>query len=130
MKSAVLTDRRSRPVRLWLSVLGWMGIIFLLSAQSGPPVALVFPQADKVGHFILYLVLGILLVRAWRATPGRSDRARLLALVVGIIYAASDEFHQRYVPGRTPDWADFGTDTLGLLAAMIIMRSRAGRRGR
>jgi VanZ family protein len=43
------------------------------------------------------------------------------------LYGISDEFHQSFVPGRTPDPVDWATDTAGAgvaLAGILIVRKR------
>ena len=48
--------------------------------------------------------------------------ARLaVAFLITVIYAASDEFHQRFVPGRTGKAADVLIDACGALAVCLIV---------
>jgi len=43
-------------------------------------------------------------------------------------YALSDEFHQRYVPGRSADWMDILFDWLGTaLGTYLMLRWRSFR---
>jgi VanZ family protein len=54
-----------------------------------------------------------------------------LSSLIGIIYAYSDEFHQRFVPGRSYDLYDFLTDCLGIILIQAILwgyRERKNRR--
>jgi len=37
----------------------------------------------------------------------------IMAFCMAVIYAASDEFHQRFVAGRTPSLYDIGIDAVG-----------------
>ena len=54
-----------------------------------------------------------------------------LALLIGILYAVSDEFHQLFVPGRAGQFRDVLVDgagtVLGVLLASIVI-SRISRR--
>jgi VanZ family protein len=55
----------------------------------------------------------------FRATKRRWS----LSFVLAIIYAASDEFHQRFVPGRTATIYDLGFDLSGInIAAYLIWK--------
>ena len=104
----ISVDRRKFAF-YWLPAYLYMGMIFYLSSQSRPPVPEFILRQDKIAHLIEYAVLGLLLIRALnKEYPGRSFLAlKLTALAVSAIYAASDEFHQRFVPGRNsclPDW--------------------------
>jgi VanZ family protein len=74
---------------------------------------------------VLYTVLGVLLVfgRHWN---GGSPPWPVLA-GVGLLLAVLDEWHQSWVPGRTPAAGDVAADALGLLlggvAAGYALRS-------
>ncbi len=113
--------------RVWLPVLVWMGIIFILSAQPSLP-SLPDETADtilkKAGHFTEYAVLAALSARACSA--GRPLRRGDLwrALLLTLFYAASDEFHQSFVPGRTARLFDCGVDALGASLALLVMAWR------
>ena len=92
----------------------WAGVLFFLSAQpgtDGPPIF--FPEEDKVAHVGLYAILAATLVRAVRAEGGGGRRWAPLTL--GFLFAASDEWHQTFVPGRDASLGDLVADTLGLL---------------
>lgn len=96
---------RSSPALLAAFV--WSALLFYLSSVPGGASFLDrFPSgADKVVHAGAYLVLGGLLTLAF----GRPRLAFLLAL----LYGASDEIHQLYVPGRHADLLDLLADAVG-----------------
>ncbi len=82
----------------------------------------------KCGHLTEYAVLALL---AWRALrrPVKNDprpwgwREARLALAIVVLYAATDELHQLFVPDRTGLVSDVFIDTagggLGLLALRV-----------
>jgi len=75
----------------------------------------------KCGHLTEYFILSLLILRGIRA--GRHDMRFTWALaVVGIVaaYASLDEFHQSFVPGRTPLITDVLIDTTGGIAAQVV----------
>lgn len=45
----------------------------------------------------------------------------LLALFLAFLYACTDEFHQRFVPGRSGSFTDVMIDTSGAAAAMLFV---------
>lgn len=49
-------------------------------------------------------------------------------IAVGLLYALSDEWHQMYVPGRSPDLADWLADAVGLLTGIGTTSTLLGRR--
>ena len=117
-----------RPIlRYWLPPVLWMGVIFILSAQPSlphHPDILSDLILKKVGHMMEYGILAFLL---WRAlSRGRDALSRLAlvtALVVSVLYAASDEYHQTFVPGRKGTPLDVGFDAVGALVALLVVGS-------
>ena len=99
----------------WLPVLAYVTVIFTLSAQPNlkPPVP--FAQVDKIIHVGEYLVLGILLVRALRATlrVSRPLFAAVIAISAVVVIGAADENFQRLIPGRQCELLDFLADVSG-----------------
>jgi VanZ family protein len=122
-----VTRTRRSPLALallWAPPLALMGVIFLLSAQ--PDLSSGLGTFDlvlrKAAHMTEY---GLLLFLLWR--PLRtiaSDRAALVAaFAVGVLYAASDEWHQSFVEGRHGTPVDVGIDTAGMaIAAFLVLR--------
>jgi VanZ family protein len=76
----------------------------------------------KFGHITEYCILGMLVLRAFRAESEKHLKWRdvVYTLLVVILYAASDEFHQSFVPTRTASIIDVGIDTLGGMLALGI----------
>jgi VanZ family protein len=75
----------------------------------------------KSAHFVEYFILSLLVLRGIRA--GRKETHFGWALfAIGIVagYAALDEFHQSFVPGRGPAVADVLLDTAGGVAAQLV----------
>ena len=116
---------RPGPISLWAPVLAFMALIFLLSAQSDlPPVERV---SDKTLHVLAYFVFGLLCLRATHGgiRPLRAGPA-LAALLLVVGYGALDEWHQSWVPGRTPSVLDWVADSVGagLACAALALWSR------
>ena len=131
--------RIQHPCRALLLV-GWMGLIFALSAQpdsgtqSGALLRLLLgPLADgitadqletlhhgvrKVAHFTEYAVLALLWAWNLGTAPGRLAWSWALTT----LYAASDEWHQAFVPNRGPSPWDVVVDSTGALAMLTIIR--------
>jgi VanZ family protein len=71
-------------------------------------------------HFLLYMVLGILTLNLLGAV-GVSKYRELIALLICIIYAMTDEFHQLFVPGRGAQITDVLVDSSGALVGILIV---------
>jgi VanZ family protein len=108
--------------------LGYAAVIFLMSSLPGSEVPpLNFPFGDKFVHCLEFGLFGILLFRAFRF-PNSHPNPYRMTLAFGILYAASDEIHQMFVPGRFCTVGDFLADSIGLaLFAAISMKIHARR---
>jgi VanZ family protein len=104
-----------------------MVVIFFFSSlpsTSVPEFGIFEFSVKKGGHALGYMLLG----RAFYYGLGRSKKAPWLAWGLCILYAATDEFHQSFVPGRSPHVLDVGIDALGSLLGLLpalIRRRRA-----
>lgn len=140
---AALAETRSlRPpawVR-WAAVAAWLGFIFVMSAQSesgeqsGTVVRLIFeitrmpmePTAMEAAHHMLrktahFVEFGVLAALVWWALPWRDWRRSAVGWGAAVVVAASDEFHQAFVPNRGPSIADVGIDAAGAAFALSVI---------
>jgi len=69
--------------------------------------------SDKIGHLVLYGVLGVAL--AYGRSRMQGSIPHWVLLLVGALYGLSDEWHQMYVPGRFADPRDWIADLGGLV---------------
>ena len=134
------TGRHTDPLlanpllRYWLPPVLWMGMIFFLSAQPTlphHPDNLFDLILKKAGHAVEYGILAFLLWRALSQGQGTLSRSALVtAFLISVLYAASDEYHQTFVPGRKGTLVDVGFDTVGALVALLAMGSLGRKRRR
>ncbi|MFH5183000.1 VanZ family protein [Paenibacillus sp. TAB 01] len=120
----------------WLPVAIWMGVIYKLSSRTGEDMdgwlAIIHRwipsmQGFDWGHFVAYYILG--LAFAWAIAESRLTWSRMLIVVLlCILYGVTDEYHQSFVPGRTPDLADIRNDGIGAALAMLTLRVPVVRR--
>jgi VanZ family protein len=139
-----LNMKAARLVSKWMPVIAWMLLIFagssdVLSAEhtsrfivpllrwldpqiSFPTIVAIHIAIRKLGHFTEYAILALLL---WRALHGTFSTVRGMLLtgltfVLAAAFAASDEFHQSFVPARTASARDVMIDCLGALVAVAL----------
>ncbi|MGH7943043.1 MAG: VanZ family protein [Limisphaerales bacterium] len=129
----------------WVPVLVWMAVIFGASADAHsyehssriliPVLHWLFPHmpmweierihnfSRKCCHVIEYAIFGFLVFRAVNFSrnplPPWSWPRVCGALLLVLLYAASDEFHQSFVPNRTPRVFDVCIDTAGGAAGLL-----------
>jgi VanZ family protein len=111
----------------WLAAAAWAGLIFWLSsssdAQGGFWLLELLPYGDKLAHAVAFGALASFVYLA----SGRF----WLALALASAYGVSDEVHQLFVAGRSPDARDWLADTAGAWLALWAVRylTRLRRRG-
>jgi VanZ family protein len=74
----------------------------------------------KVGHVIGYALLGLSVHYALRSYP-LVEHAQIKTIGICFLYAMTDEFHQRFVVGRTPRMTDVLLDTLAVIIIVCIL---------
>jgi len=99
-----------------------MGTIFFLSSQPGDTLSL--PDIADLDKFLHAGIYGVLAASTLFAVQGNRWRARprvvaVFVVLFCVLYGLSDEWHQSFVPGRTPDILDLAADTVG--AAIMVL---------
>src|SRR5579862_5260453 len=128
----------------WLLVAIWASVIFNFSTDSFskehtssfilPILQWLLPRASaetidflhflirKCAHLFEYFFFSALLFRAVRApAQGWNVRWAVTALFLAAMFAASDEYHQTFVPSRGPSVHDVLLDISAAAAAQLIL---------
>jgi VanZ family protein len=111
-----------RAIMRWTPALALMAAIFLLSATPSDEMVSfgVYDLLVKKGsHMVGYGLLALTFLRA--IGYQRKNHIPLVLLLV-FLYAASDEFHQSFVPGRNASLVDVGIDLVGAVLALFASR--------
>ncbi|HEX8776264.1 MAG TPA: VanZ family protein [Pyrinomonadaceae bacterium] len=110
--SASNTSRIVRPLILWL-----------FPGTSEETLGIVHFLVRKAAHFTEYAVLALLAARVFLSSSQKPLRRRwfLCALLLVVLYALSDEFHQSFVPSRTGSVYDSLIDMAGGLTALLLL---------
>lgn len=82
--------------------------------------ALLMVKGYHMTEFGLLFWLGFRLL----ATRMPYKKAAALAALGALFYAATDEFHQTFVPGRGGTWVDVVIDSVGISIAMFLTLRR------
>jgi VanZ family protein len=110
----------------WVPALIYALFIFALSDRAYPDAKPVF--STKVFHPVEYFVLGFFISLA--LLPGFRRKGLLVfssrVFLLGVLFAASDEIHQAFIPGRGPSLKDVLVwDLMGIClgwASMLTLR--------
>ena len=112
----------------WLPAVVWAGFIFFVSAQPKETfdrLGLTGQLLSTIGHLVTYGVLMLLVVLALRYGSNLPTRfVFITAFVLIALYGLSDEYHQSFVPGRTPTVVDWLVDLSGAALVWIILVRR------
>ena len=95
---------------------------FLAPKISAQKMVFAHVLIRKAAHVTEYFVLGLLLFRTFRgnSTLLWNWRWSFFAVIGVALWAASDEFHQSFVPTRTASALDAGIDTAGGILAQFV----------
>lgn len=107
----------------WLPALALMALIFTLSSQSGLRVsedATVERPIRASAHFVTYATLAALFLFALAQGGRPSRRQVIVAFGLTLLYGASDELHQSFVPDRAGRIDDLLVDAIGATVGLVI----------
>ena len=124
-------------------LLAWMGLIYY---ASDTPDLRAVPLAQRFGflpdfigqemtdllelllrkgaHMVSFGILALLAYSALATTvPGWSARRiALAAVIIAVLYAISDEWHQSFVPTRVGSYKDVLIDAAGAAIGLLLVR--------
>ena len=100
-----------------------MGTIFYFSSQphTGPELPWWELAVRKLGHVTGYAMLT---AAWWWALVGAVRRPLLAAVLIALVYACTDEYHQTFVEGRFGSPIDVGVDAIGMGIASLAIHLR------
>jgi len=110
----------------WLPAVIWMSIIFYFSSRTRTVVSESYLLSFiffKTLHVIEYAALYFLIFRGFYLSESKIPIAKkcLFALIISVIYAASDELHQTLVPTREGRIRDVFIDSLSIFMMYIYV---------
>jgi VanZ family protein len=144
----VPSSHSKHVLKAWIPALIWLAVIAVESTDllsSNNTSQLLFPllhfllrmdlvrflvfheHLRKVGHFVGYFTLSVLLFRAWKATlplaqvKAWSAQWARTAFFMTAMVATFDEWHQTYLASRTGNVGDVILDSSAAFAAQIVI---------
>ena len=121
-------------LKLWVPVLLWCSIIYILSNQRH--LTLNLPNEfilRKTAHITEYAILTFLLFRALYNWPKEIGYSHLhtktnciaLSIILVLLFAISDEYHQTFVIGRNGNPYDIMIDSIGMMVmGLLCLKSK------
>ena len=75
----------------------------------------------KIAHMLEYFVLGLFLNIFFLSFDKNIYLLSVIAVITGVLYAISDEFHQSFIPGRVGTVKDVLIDSVGVIIACVAV---------
>jgi VanZ family protein len=117
----LLENKKLFKLLFWI----WLLVIFILSSLPNIPTQKINVwdepwRLDYVEHFLVFGALAGLFV-LWKSKQGKFQIKNYYLPLLGlIIFAAADEIHQIWIPGRSFNPLDLIYNILGLISFFII----------
>jgi VanZ family protein len=117
-----------KKIYYWLPVVLWCSLIFYLSSVQDLKTDFDFGYLDlilrKMAHVTEYFVLFMLTLRAFENSElsWQKKTIILISVIFSVLYAASDEYHQSFVPTRGPSVIDVCIDSVGVLIGYLLIK--------
>jgi hypothetical protein len=117
-------------IRVWrFALVGWLVLIFLFSSDlfsaEHTEQVLIYGFLNvfvrKCAHMIEYAILMYLWFRSLYTVRERFYRTVIVSVVLSVLYAASDEWHQSFIPSRDGTITDVGWDATGAILMGIFL---------
>ncbi len=124
----------------WALLIFWLLLIFFFSSQNGTSssevsngllkiIEYIFHISTnnlsfiirKLAHFTLYLILALLVINVLKQYYKIDNKKLIIVLLICLIYAVSDEFHQSFVDGRSSQIKDVFIDFSGSFVGCLII---------
>jgi len=110
-------------LRRWTPAILIMTVIFIASSTPGNDIP-GFGGWDTIvkkgAHMAGYALLAMTYLHALSISAKTNRLVFIIAILLAALYAATDEFHQSFTPGRHPSIGDVGIDALGALIGTAI----------
>ena len=125
------SDKQSRGVTAIIVGVFYPGFNDLSESEKAEIIDKIFIPVRKAAHFTEFFILGAIAFTFFYTFVSLSLRLRaVFSLLLGVLYAVSDEVHQLFVDSRGCSFSDVCIDSAGVLLAVIagllIMRKKRG----
>jgi VanZ family protein len=123
--AAVVTERRRTARVFTLALVVYCAGIFAESSMTQPPGLATVERhlSDKVIHGAAFFGMALLAIGTARTRWRTQSLGWQLAfgIVFTSLFGISDEIHQHFTPGRSPDPYDVLADTIGACIAALMV---------
>lgn len=132
----------------FIFLVAWMGLVFYFSSEignessstSGNTIRKIItffndeikledlnyivetyqPIVRKIAHFTLYTTGGVIIYNFINKFKINRSKKIIFSLLIGVLYAITDELHQYFVPGRSSKILDVIIDSSGIITGILL----------
>ena len=134
-----MNSKKKKRVILTILIILWAILVFYLSNQESDEssgfsfrftslfikdielATFIEPYFRKIAHYIEYMIGGILFGYLFNTYDWKDEKIIFISCLLGIWYAALDEIHQIFVPGRAGRIVDVYLDSLGIASGVVLI---------
>ncbi|MDP3582535.1 MAG: VanZ family protein [Ignavibacteria bacterium] len=119
------TLQEHKVILVYVPLAVYWAIIFTATSIPVDGLPKFFDAQDKFEHFAAYFILEILLALTLHFQDKFyifKQKPILYSLFFLSLYAALDEIHQYFIPGRYADVLDWAADVIGGSIAILLLR--------
>lgn len=90
-------------------------------------IELLQPISRKTAHFLIYTLGGVFIYNFMYnyfinyKKESNLNYSMIFSIIIGFFYAATDEFHQLFVDGRSGEFRDICIDTIGIIFGVFLL---------
>lgn len=118
------SNNLSRFLLHHLPAIAYAALIYYISSMTDAnPPSLGLSWEDKIyhcGEYALFAFFGFIALKYYRAEWVKKY-IFVLAALIACLFAATDEFHQIYVPGRSATLSDMFSDWFGAIMTLVAI---------
>lgn len=110
---------RARPYAFILLII-WISAVIILSSTPDLPTLKIHPggsviRLDYLIHFLEYAITAFLALFAFDRKEFSKDYKKYTFIIIMVlVFAIGDEYHQKLIPGRTFNYGDLLSNTIGI----------------
>ncbi len=112
---------KNRGISILLAALIAIEIFVFSSLPGGPSETGGGMKISIMYHFIVFFLFGFFLLMSIKSDKEIKTSYIVTTLIISVLYAFLDEFHQTFVPFRNPSIQDILTDTAGIFLSTILI---------
>ncbi|MCO4783687.1 MAG: VanZ family protein [Candidatus Cloacimonetes bacterium] len=105
-----------------LSLVPSILVMTLIFNLSSGPVGVELPTIDHLDKILHFFAYGFLAICYWIALITYKVKKNYpIAVGLTFLFGCSDEFHQSFIPSRTPELLDIVADTCGAVVCVFVV---------